>query len=72
MKMNDRFVVRSSFNKKTETTSYFVRDNARTPETVPGVDTPIASKEEAEYLAWSLNSNPKYSRVSGRTTFDES
>lgn len=72
MKMNNRFIVRSSFNKRTGTSSFFVRDNARTPERIPGVNTPFSSREEAEYLAWALNINPRYSKVSGRTTFKES
>lgn len=69
--MTDRFIVRSSFDKKNRSTVFFVRDNSRSPQRIAGVNTPFKSKEEAEYVAWALNINPRYQSVSGRTSFRE-
>lgn len=67
--MSNRFIVRSSFDKKSRATVFFVRDNSRSPQRIAGINTPFNSKEEAEYVAWALNINPRYQNVSGRTSF---
>ena len=66
----DRFVVKSK-QERTEPNMppmrvFFVRDNARSSQYVPGIDCAFNSYEEASYVAWALNINPDYKKTPSR------
>lgn len=66
---NERFIVRSVYDKTTDTTSWIIKDNHRSPEYIAGVGTKFSSLEEASYVAWALNTNPQFQRQVYTTTF---
>jgi hypothetical protein len=62
----DRFVVKSKQQRAEPNMPpkrvFFVRDNARNKQFVPGIDCAFSSYEEASYVAWALNINTKKNR----------
>jgi hypothetical protein len=53
--ITERFIVQPGVNRYTKKRCFFVRDTHRASQRTQGVDKPLNTKEEADYLAWALN-----------------
>jgi hypothetical protein len=53
--MTNRFIVEPGVNRYTKRRCFFVRDTNRGYEKIAGVNSPMRTRKEAEYLAWVLN-----------------
>jgi len=51
----NRFIVEPGVNRYTKRRCFFVRDTRKSHERFAGVNSPLKTREEAEYLAWVLN-----------------
>lgn len=54
--MKTRYVVEPGINPRNNRRCFYVIDSISETSTLPGVGTPIRTKNEADYLAWVLNS----------------
>ena len=52
----NRYVVEPGVNPRNNKRCFYVVDSISGRTNLPGVGTPIRTKDEAEYLAWVLNS----------------